>query len=315
MKFTKEIKAGLIAILAIVGFVMLFQFTKGKSIFSSDNIFYAKYDNVEGLEVSNPVFINGLKIGRVDDIKPITNAEGKISFVVKASVDKGFSFSKKSTLEIYEQGLMSGTAMRINPVYGADLAQSGDTLAANYKLSMMASLGSEVGPMKEQIQSVLKNADSLLTNSNKIMDAQNRAEIRALLISLNKTMASLEATSKQANALLSDNNPRIQQMLDNASLATTSAKDAMDKYGKVAEQIDINQLNGAISKLSEASTNLNILMSGIQSGEGSLGKLAKDEQLYQNLSNTARSLDSLLVDVKANPKRYINISVFGKSAK
>lgn len=315
MKFTKEIKAGLIAILAIVGFVMLFQFTKGKSIFSSDNIFYAKYDNVEGLEVSNPVFINGLKVGRVDDIKPITNAEGKISFVVKASVDKGFSFSKKSTLEIYEQGLMSGTAMRINPVYGADLAQSGDTLAANYKLSMMASLGSEVGPMKEQMQSVLKNADSLLTNSNKIMDAQNRAEIRALLISLNKTMASLEATSKQANTLLSDNNPRVQQMLDNASLATTSAKDAMDKYGKVAEQIDINQLNGAISKLSEASTNLNILMSGIQSGEGSLGKLAKDEQLYQNLSNTARSLDSLLVDVKANPKRYINISVFGKSAK
>lgn len=315
MKFTKEIKAGLIAILAIVGFVMLFQFTKGKSIFSSDNIFYAKYDNVEGLEVSNPVFINGLKVGRVDDIKPITNAEGKISFVVKASVDKGYSFSKKSTLEIYEQGLMSGTAMRINPVYGADLAQSGDTLAANYKLSMMASLGSEVGPMKEQMQSVLKNADSLLTNSNKIMDAQNRAEIRALLISLNKTMASLEATSKQANALLSDNNPRVQQMLDNASLATTSAKDAMDKYGKVAEQIDINQLNGAISKLSEASTNLNILMSGIQSGEGSLGKLAKDEQLYQNLSNTARSLDSLLVDVKANPKRYINISVFGKSTK
>lgn len=315
MKFTKEIKAGLIAILAIVGFVMLFQFTKGKSIFSSDNIFYAKYDNVEGLEISNPVFINGLKVGRVDDIKPITNAEGKISFVVKASVDKGFSFSKKSTLEIYEQGLMSGTAMRINPVYGADLAQSGDTLAANYKLSMMASLGSEVGPMKEQMQSVLKNADSLLTNSNKIMDAQNRAEIRALLISLNKTMASLEATSKQANALLSDNNPRVQQMLDNASLATTSAKDAMDKYGKVAEQIDINQLNGAISKLSEASTNLNILMSGIQSGEGSLGKLAKDEQLYQNLSNTARSLDSLLVDVKANPKRYINISVFGKSTK
>lgn len=315
MKFTKEIKAGLIAILAIVGFVMLFQFTKGKSIFSSDNIFYAKYDNVEGLEVSNPVFINGLKVGRVDDIKLITNAEGKISFVVKASVDKGFSFSKKSTLEIYEQGLMSGTAMRINPVYGADLAQSGDTLAANYKLSMMASLGSEVGPMKEQMQSVLKNADSLLTNSNKIMDAQNRAEIRALLISLNKTMASLEATSKQANTLLSDNNPRVQQMLDNASLATTSAKDAMDKYGKVAEQIDINQLNGAISKLSEASTNLNILMSGIQSGEGSLGKLAKDEQLYQNLSNTARSLDSLLVDVKANPKRYINISVFGKSAK
>ena len=114
MKFTKEIKAGLIALLAIVGFVILFQFMKGKSLFTTDNEFYAKFDNVEGLAASNPVSINGLKVGQVDQIIPITSKDGKIHFVVKVTVDDDFEFSKKSTIEIFEPGLMSGKEMRIN---------------------------------------------------------------------------------------------------------------------------------------------------------------------------------------------------------
>lgn len=94
MKFSKELKAGLIALLAIVGFVILFQFMKGKSLFTTDNIFYAKYENVEGLTQSAPVSINGLKVGQVDKIIPITGKDGKISFVVKITVDDEFEFSK-----------------------------------------------------------------------------------------------------------------------------------------------------------------------------------------------------------------------------
>ena len=114
MKFTKEIKAGLIAILAIIGFVFLFQFMKGKSLFTTDNVFYAKFDNVEGLAASNPVSINGLKVGQVDKIFPVTEKDGRIHFVVKVIIDDNFEFSKKSTLEIFEPGLMSGKEMRIN---------------------------------------------------------------------------------------------------------------------------------------------------------------------------------------------------------
>ena len=95
VKFSKEIKAGLIAVLAIVGFILLFQFMKGKSFFTTDNVFYAKYDNVEGLEVSSPVSINGLKVGQVDEIKPITDKTGKIHFVIKTTVSDEFQFSKK----------------------------------------------------------------------------------------------------------------------------------------------------------------------------------------------------------------------------
>lgn len=315
MKFSKEIKAGAIAVLSIIGFVILFQFMKGKSLFTTDNIFYAKYDNVEGLEASSPVSINGLKVGQVDKIIPITDKSGKVHFVLKVLVDDEFEFSKQSTIEIFEPGLMSGKQARINLAYGGEMAKDGDTLAGGYKESMMNNISSQVGPVKDQVQDVLKKVDSLMINANAITNAQNQAQIKALLASLNRTVTSFETTSQQTNRLISNNDPRVQQMLDNANLATISARTAIDKYGRVAEQVDVQKLNNTIDKLSQTSDKLNSVISGIQNGEGSLGKLAKDEQLYQNLQETSANLNELVKDIKANPKRYVNISVFGKSSK
>ena len=314
MKFTKEIKAGLIAILAIVGFVILFQFMKGKSLFTTDNIFYAKFDNVEGLAASNPVSINGLKVGQVDQIIPITEPDGKIHFVVKVTIDDNFEFSKKSTLEIFEPGLMSGKEMRVNLAYGSPMAKDGDTLKGAFTLSMMNNISSQVGPVKDQLQVVLKGVDSLMVNANAMTDAQNQQAIRALLSSLNRTVTSFESTSQQTNALLANNDPRIQKMLDNANLATVSARTTIDKYGRVADEVDVQKLNNTIDKLSLTADKLNGIISGIQNGEGSLGKLAKDEQLYQNLNESSANLNNLILDLKANPKRYLNFSVFGKNS-
>ncbi|OWR15403.1 MlaD family protein [Chryseobacterium sp. VAUSW3] len=314
MKFTKEIKAGLIAILAIVGFIILFQFMKGKSLFTTDNIFYAKFDNVEGLEASNPVSINGLKVGQVDQIIPITEPDGKIHFVVKVTVDDNFEFSKRSTLEIFEPGLMSGKEMRVNLAYGSPMAKDGDTLKGAFKLSMMNNISSQVGPVKDQLQIVLKRVDSLMMNANAMTDAQNQQAIRALLSSLNRTVTSFESTSQQTNALLANNDPRIQKMLDNANLATVSAKTTIDKYGRVADEVDVQKLNNTIDKLSLTADKLNGIISGIQNGEGSLGKLTKDAQLYNNLNESSANLNNLILDLKANPKRYLNFSVFGKNS-
>ena len=315
MKFTKEIKAGLIALLAIVGFVILFQFMKGKSLFTTDNEFYAKFDNVEGLAASNPVSINGLKVGQVDQIIPITSKDGKIHFVVKVTVDDDFEFSKKSTIEIFEPGLMSGKEMRINLAYGQPFAKDGDTLSGSFKLSMMNNISSQVGPVKDQLQSVLKRVDSLTNSANQILNDQNKEEIRSLLINLNKTVAAFEGTSRQTNALLANSDPKIQQMLNNANLATISARTAIDKYGKVADDVDVQKLNNTIEKLSVTADKLNGVISGVQSGEGSLGKLTKDEQLYNNLNAASENLNKLMEDLKANPKRYLNFSVFGKNNK
>ena len=315
MKFSKEIKIGLIAVFAIIGFVLLFQFMKGRSMFSSDNVYYAKFDNVEGLEASSAVSNNGLKVGQVDKIMPVVAKDGKVHFIVQVHVQDKYTFSKKSSLEVFEPGLMSGKELKVNLVYGEPFAKDGDTLLSGHQLSMMANISSQVGPVKDQLQSVLKKVDSLTNNANKILDDQNRAEIKMLLASLNRTVSSLEGTSRQANNLISSNDPKIQKMLDNANLATLSAKNAIDKYGNVADQVDVQKLNGSIDKLSQTSEQLNNVIAGIQKGDGSLGKLVKDEELYNNLTKTTENLNKLVEDMKQNPKRYINISVFGKNSK
>ena len=204
--------------------------------------------------------------------------------------------------------------MRINLAYGKPMAKDGDTLKGAFTLSMMNNISSQVGPVKDQLQVVLRRVDSLTNNANQILNDENRAEIRALLLNLNRTVASFEGTSRQTNALLANNDPRIQKMLDNANLATISAKTAIDKYGRVADEVDVKKLNNTIDKLSLTSDKLNSVISGIENGEGTLGKLTKDEELYRNLNESSVNLNNLILDLKANPKRYLNFSVFGKNS-
>jgi len=315
VKFSKELKAGVIALLAIVGFVVLFQFMKGRSLFTTDNIFYAKYDNVEGLAQSSPVSINGLKVGQVDKIIPHSSKEGKINFLVKITVDNNFEFSKNSTLEIFEPSLMGGKEMRINLMYGGPTAKDGDTLRGAFKLGTLGSLSSQVGPVKDQLQTVLHRVDSLMTNANQLVDSQNRQEIKLLLANLNKTVGALQTTAASVNSLVGHNDPKLQKVLDDASLTMQSGKVTLDKYGNLAESIDTKKLNATIANLDETVGQLNKVVSGIDRGEGSLGKIMKDDQLYNNLNAASNNLNSLIEDLKAHPKKYVNFSVFGKNSK
>jgi len=315
VKFSKELKAGVIALIAIVGFVVLFQFMKGRSLFTTDNIFYAKYDNVEGLAQSSPVSINGLKVGQVDKIIPHSSKEGKIDFLVKITVDNNFEFSKNSTLEIFEPSLMGGKEMRINLMYGGPTAKDGDTLRGAFKLGTLGSLSSQVGPVKDQLQTVLHRVDSLMTNANQLVDSQNRQEIKLLLANLNKTVGALQTTAASVNSLVGHNDPKLQKVLDDASLTMQSGKVTLDKYGNLAESIDTKKLNATIANLDETVGQLNKVVSGIDRGEGSLGKIMKDDQLYNNLNAASNNLNSLIEDLKAHPKKYVNFSVFGKNSK
>lgn len=315
MKISKELKAGGIAVISIVAFVVMFQFMRGKNMFTRDNVYYVQYENVDGLKRSSEVQINGMKVGQVDEIIPKTAENGKIYFLVKLLVNPDYHFSKNSTVEVTEPGFMTSKILKINVVYGNPIAQDGDMLKSSVKLSMLESISGQAGPISDQLKQVLKTVDSLGNNANKVFDEHNRRELAILLTNLNQTVNALQATAAQANNLLASNNPKVNRVLDNADQLMLSTNTAVEKYGHLAETIDTKKLNETIASLDHTVGKLNGVITSIENGQGSLGKVLKEEQLYHNLEESSLRLNELLKDIKENPKRYVNISVFGKSTK
>jgi phospholipid/cholesterol/gamma-HCH transport system substrate-binding protein len=172
-----------------------------------------------------------------------------------------------------------------------------------------------VEPVKDQLSSVLLKLDSTLTSTNKIVDEQNRREIKMMLVNFNRIIESFQGISDKTNSILANNEKGISQVVDNANKTLLAAGSTLDKYSNVSEKIDVNKLNSAVSEFNQSAAKLNSLISDIEKGKGSIGKLTKDEELYNNLIKSTENLNKLLEDVKANPKRYVHFSVFGKKDK
>ena len=318
MKLSKELKIGVVTILTLVGFFMLFNFLKGQNIFSSGRLFTVKYENVSGLAPSKPVSVNGLRVGQVKEIKIIDTAK-PIYFEVVISVEKDIQFSKKTIAEIYEPGIMSGPEVRLLLDYGPDVAKDGDYLQGRIAGGMLDGLTKQLTPTQAKLDSVLLSFNQTLGSVNNVLDPSTQQDIKAMLRNLNhtidsfdKTAQSLTATSNSANNLIKTNEKTLNTTLNNASATMASAKATVDKFGKTADKLNALELDQVIKNFENASKNLNTLLEDMNNGKGSLGKLAKDETLANELEATIKNMNELVSDLKKNPSRYVNISVFGK---
>lgn len=311
MKISKEAKIGVITLVTLIGFFILFNFLKGKNVFTSGRIFKVKYENVNGLAPSKPVSINGLRVGRVEEIN-IIDDQTPIYFEVLISVEKDVIFSKQTVAEIYEPGIMTGAEVRLILNYGQDIAESGDFLPGRVSGGLFDNLQKELGPTQVKVDSVLVALNKTLLGVNTMLDEENKQNLKGLLINLNKTVSSFDATAKSiektsnsANNLIASNEKTLKQTLE-------STKSTIDKFGKTADKINALELDKTIKNFEAASKNLNALLADINQGKGSLGKLAKDDNIANELESTIKSVNALVQDLKQNPNRYVNISVFGK---
>lgn len=311
MRITKEVKTGFVVIVTLVAFYALYNFLKGKNLLSGGNTYYVKYENVSGLAPSKPVTVNGLRIGRVDEIKIIDNVT-PIYFVVTIKLDKNIDFSKNTEAEIYEPGLMSGAEVRLLLDYKGSKAESGDTLRGMVKSSLTDVFSKELGPTKQKLDSLLVTFNSTVGSVDKMLDEENRQSLKQILKSLDATLIafgqtsqSLTKTSDGANQMIANNNEQLK-----ATLA--SAEQTMDKFGTVANKFNNLELEKIIKNLEDASTKLNGTLDNINNSEGTLGAMMNDRELYDNLTKTSKTLDELLADFKENPNRYVQFSIFGK---
>lgn len=307
LKLSKEIKTAVLVLSGIVLFIFIFNYLKGENLLSDSRKITAIYDNVEGLAVSASVTINGHVVGKVKDIRFTEDGSGQLE--VEMLIDNDFKFSKNSKAELYESGLIGGKAIAIVPANdGVANVESGDVLKSDIKPGLTDLVNQRLTPLQEKIESAMVSADELLKNVNSIFDEQTKSNIKGSLAQLEQTIASFEDTSDALQGLIDDNKNSITNTLTNFD------KISNDLSGVSNTLVEAN-LKETINGLQSTINNFDNLLKGIDEGQGSVGKLIKDDNLYNNLEGALGQLELLLEDMKLNPKRYVHFSLFGKKPK
>ncbi|MCS7078305.1 MAG: MlaD family protein [Bacteroidia bacterium] len=310
MKISTEVKAGILAVITLALLFATVNYLKGHT-FSHTHKFYALFDKVNGIQQGTKVLWNGMTVGRVNRIS--VNEQYKIR--VDFQVDDDIPVPKGSKVSIQGDAIFGASKLVIVPSQEKVLAQSGEELEGVVREDIMNKLSNKFEPISQKLEHTITKVDTLLDRLNKVLNAQNQTNISDILQSLKTTTASLaiaiqkinEATSKEqlqsilkkiesSVSNLEQNNQNISKIMANSAIATDTLK------------LTLSRINTNLSLTQKT-------LEKINSDQGSIGKLLNDKSLYENLSHSARDLDSLLIDLKANPKRYVHFSLIGRKDK
>ena len=305
MKVSREIKTAVLVIISIILFIWGYNFLKGKNLFDNSTKLFVVYENVAGLAPSAPVTLNGLTIGKVNSIS--INPDGKL--LVELHITTDFPIAKTSIAEIYDSGLVGGRQIAIKPnLLDKNYTVSGDYLQASSKLGLTDALAQQLEPLQAKIQQLLENADVLFTNINDILDTQTRQNLKSSIASLNTTLSEFSVASKHINEILAENKSKLNSTLKNVDKVSGNFATISDSLAKA-------NLGQTVKNLEKTLANVDKIMAELEQGKGTMGKLMKDETMYTNFSKTSKELELLLQDLRLNPTRYVNVSLFGKKNK
>ena len=305
MRFTKEIKIGFLAIIGIMMSVFSYNYLKGINLFDKSRKFTISYEKVDGLSISNPVTMNGFKIGKVQKIN--FNPNNTRELLVDILIDNDVVFPKTSVAELYETGLIGGKAIAIIPDYENDstIAFDGDQLKGVIKPGLTELVNQILPQVQLQIEAVMKNAEIVFKNINTLFDEGTKQELRSSIEDFSNLTKSLSETSNEISSLITNNS-------DNISFAISDFKKASNNIKSISESISSKEVSEISSNLNTLVNNLNSISKSLKDSEGTVGRLINDKSIYNNLENATEKLNILIEDIKLNPDRYINFSVFGR---
>ena len=305
MKNKNEIKTGILVVLGIGLFIFGFSYLKSNDIFVSDRIFYAVYDDVEGVVKSTPVTVNGFPVGSIQDISFFKNN----SLLVKFRVENDIKFSINSIAQIYETGLIGGKALAIIPANdNSRVAVYNDTLSSSVAPGLTELVNEKLTPLQENIESMIVSANNVLDKVNSIFDDPTRANLRTSVSDFSETIKDLKETSKMIKSVMKSNKLSIDQTI-------TNVLDISTDLSEISKTINQSELSTTMKNFKNSSEGLSRVLNNINEGNGTISKLIDNDSLFQNLNDASKSIDLLIEDIRLNPKRYIHFSVFGKKNK
>ena len=296
----KEVKIGIYALLISLGAWAGVRFLSGADIFGRTNTYYVYYDNASGLQSAASVAIRGVKVGQVSSIQISEQDPNKVE--VTLAVSKEFSIPKDSKAKIYSAGLMGGQAIEIVMGSSAEYLEGGQTIAPMVELGMVEALSSEFVDIKQNLVVVMNNINTTLATLNSLVD-DNSANVASAIKNLNKVLVELEESQIIANidsftGTLKNNGEKIDSIVTSVNNLTTT--------------LDEQQMG---VKLAQAVESLNLLLDKCNNSDGTVGSLLNDKELYVHLTEATDNLAELLEDLKQNPSRYVQFSMFGGKEK
>lgn len=295
--FTKEFKIGL---WVIVGLALLFfgiDYLKGVNVLTPTNYYVAKYGNVQGLEISAPVTIDGYKVGQVRNIKFDYDNPGKVE--VMLALNKNLRLPEDSYAELVPT-LLSGTQIQIHLGRSKSMLAVGKEVQTRETSDLMSSLQSDVMP---EVNRILPLVDSLLCNLNKLA---GDPALAAGIGRIDGITANLLTTSQGLNSAM---NTQVPKIMNDAGRITTSLDTVAANLGTLSYQLKQLPLNATMENVQAVTENLEALSNDLRNPNSTLGMLMNDPELYNRVNRVAADVDSLILDIKANPKRYISIKL------
>ncbi|MBQ2376640.1 MAG: MCE family protein [Bacteroidales bacterium] len=303
-----EFKVGLFGLLVLVILFFGIKFLKGSDIFQKENVYYATYNDVSGMLVSSNVFINGLRVGYVKEIT--TTNERADNFVVAFTVRSDIKIPEDSKILLFSSDLLGSKALKLQLGNSSKIISDGDTIKSDKELGMLDNLGASISPM-------MNNLDSILSSLNNILNIQNQNSLQNTIANIETTTERLGNITTNLDNLMSSEKTKLAKIIENTESITSNLKDNNQKLTNIIQNVDNivdsaakANIGSTLIETGKSIERLNSVLGVIEKGKGNVGLLINDEELYKSLDNSAKNLNKLIEDIKENPKKYINVSVF-----
>ncbi len=318
MKISNETKIGVMATIGVAMLIIGFKYLKGHGLFKKEKHIYAVYTDVQGLKQSNPVVINGLQIGRIENLD---GGKDMKKILVTVSLTKDINIPTNS-LAVINPNLLGSPTMEIQLGDANTYLKSGDTLLTTLSGGAFDEALKLINPVLYEVKNAVKSLDSVLVTVTTVFDVRAKDNIKNILDNVNAATNSFAITSQSLQKLLNVQNGALAQSLENLNKFTANLNANNSNLDSILENTkafsnSLSQINfqKTIDTLNIAINNFKAGSEKINSKEGSLGLLLNDKTLYNNLESTSDKLNVLLDDIRVHPKRYVNFSVFGKKDK